>query len=403
MKSVNVVIIRWKMGTEKIKVGHNDTIWTLIKYMTDKFNIEEDIQTLTQERTKTVIQKRAKLSSLDIENGEIFIMQIPSDSNSSIDKTLSNQNNTNTQSSSNVVTLEQLQAVHPTIKYQKYQDLTLKRVLFPMQEMARIGKISNSLHFNSTQVFFLYGTQPNNAAMRIHAVSLPSQECSNNSFQVNETHIKDSHHVAQICGLKFLGYLIIAPKTESIVAPSLFIRLIGLIPQDINEIIILRSLSTLKSMVDSVSCEMDAFYVNKQFIDLYRAGVFTGETTDKCLITKETVNAGTKITKEVEIPFFVTPIAIKYKNGWFPTNSFPYQCFYPTVADFVNQAYKYFDVPDYIRYLDFNFLLYLCTILSREDEVPLFVRKCIEKESVPDSILVKMEDMVDAPLRKLMR
>ncbi|EAY00123.1 hypothetical protein TVAG_471060 [Trichomonas vaginalis G3] len=402
MQSIQVVRIRWKKGTEKVPVNPHDTIGTLIQYMVNKFEIKEEISTLIQDKTKTVLQKRIKLSSLDMENGELFELSLPSDANPNKDSKTSKPDTPIDDHQRNVYTLDYFKDHNPTIQFQKYENSILKRVLFPSAELQRIGRISNALHFNSTQIFLLYGTTPNPAAIRIHALSLPSQECTGEELLINESHIKDSHHVALACGLKFLGFLIISPKTNVPIAPHLLIKLMPLISDDLESFIFIRSLPTLKSMVDSVSCNLEAYSVSKQFIDMYRRGLFTGESTDTSLITKSTVLVSAKSLKEVDVSYFVTPLATKLRESWFPSNSFPYQSFYPTIADFVAICYKFIDVPNYIRFLDFNLLLFCCTIFDREEEVPLIARSCIARDDIPDKVLVKIEEMIDAPLRKLM-
>ena len=419
MDKVKLVRIRWKQGTERINVTQKDTIGTLIDYMVKKYGISDKDLTLTQEKTKTIYQKRTKLASVDdIENGELFILLLPSDQKSTSIQQKSAQQKPKTPTEQefrpstaksqkrewgeNVKTVSELSAMHPTIKYVPPKDCKVKRIWFPVREIEPIRKIANALHFNSTRVFLLYGTHKNDESFSVHAISMPSQDYDGKNITLNENHIKSSNDLALIMGLDLIGVMLIGPKSDVIFPAPLFLSFIQLQGiKSIENLVLIRvspSLTTLQP--DGIPIQLEAYVVSEQFAVLYKDGLFTGETTHNLLYTKERITAGGKIGKEVDVSFFITPVPIKQRVGWFPRCSFPYQGFYPTISDFIEVMEKDFEVPNYVRLLDFNLLLYLENFFSKDKDLPLIVRKCIAKEEMPDNVLVKIDETVDTPLRK---
>lgn len=415
MKGVKLVRIRWKKGTERIEVNKNDTIGTLLDYMNKKYpgEINDDGLTLTQERTKTVLQKRIKLSSLDLENGELFVLYLPLQRNSSQQsariESLNQQEfrpstckNAKRIGGENVKTVEELSAMHPTIKFVKSTECKTKRIWFPIREIEGIRKISNALHFNSTRVMLLYGTHTNQESYSVHAVTMPTQEYDGKTLTINESHIKSSNDLSVVLGIKLIGALLIAPKSEIVFPAPVFMSLASVAKDVLNQFILIRVNSSLTEFrPDNIPIQLEAYAISEQFVQLYKDGLFTGETTHTSCLTKERITAGGKIGKEVDVSFFITPVPIKQRVGWFPRCSFPFQCFFPTVADFVEVMEKDFEAPNFVRLLDFNLLLYLEGIFSKEKDLPLIARKCIAKEEMPDNVLVKIDEIVDSKLRLL--
>ena len=414
MKGVKLVRIRWKKGTERINISKNETIGSLIEYMIKKYpgEIEDDGLTLTQERTKTVLQKRVKLASLELENGELFILyppmqRAPSQQQSSRNETPNQQEfrpstakNIKRVWSDNVRTVEELSAMHPTIKFVKSKECKTKRIWFPIREIEGIRKIANALHFNTTRVMFLYGTHPNQESYSVHAVTMPTQEYDGKKLTINENHIKSSNNLALILGIKLIGALVIAPKSETVFPAPVFLSVAEIANDVLDQFILIRVNPSLTEFhPDNIPIQLEAYAISEQFVQLYKDGLFTGETTQTSCLTKERITAGGEIGKEVDVSFFTTPVPIKQRVGWFPRCAFPFQCFYPTVADFIEIMEKDFEAPNYVRLLDFNLLLYLEGIFSKEKDLPLIARKCIAKEEMPDNVLVRIDEIVDAKLR----
>jgi len=376
-----IVIVRWNRGSEKVSIGADWTVGDLVDYMWGKYGFNKDGVQVLQESTKEVLQRRLLIANMGIENGEIFLMNV---SGYSVDPVKTEK--------SGLITFDEISKKHPFIRVQKFEDTQIKMVLFPQKDHERISALSMQLRFSSIRVFLCFGTRPKLETIRVHSVAFCSQKFGKDGLELNETHFRCCLETAKILGIELVGLVVVNSRRETVFHPQI-LHTIGKIYKITKKHIVLLSafaspmaISTQES--NELPCNIEAYSLSDQFYELYINDFFVKKTTNESLITVSTVGVESKSVNEVNSSFFLVPIAIRNRVSWFPRSRFPFQFTYPTVSDLIAIHEKEFDVPNFVRYLDFNLLLYLNSLFSPQ-EMKMIIETIIAKGELAEGILSK--------------
>jgi hypothetical protein len=144
------------------------------------------------------------------------------------------------------------------------------------------------------------------------------------------------------------------------------------------------------------ACTFEAFQLSTQFLEEIKNDLFHGRQSDSALATKHPVILYTKMSQFVDVNYFLVNVAVKTRESWFPRIRFPFQAFFPTVADLTEVMNADFDVPDFVRMLDFNLLLFLEQWFTPGNEIPMIARTCIAKRALPVGVTSRLEEIRDS-------
>jgi hypothetical protein len=219
---------------------------------------------------------------------------------------------------------------------------------------------------------------------------MPSQTYADGAFVMNESHRKSSDNLAKALGLQLVGVLIINERKQPPIHPLVLLTL-GKMAEEIGEFF-----TVICALPDAGVCHFEAFQLSKQFLDQAKAGLFVGAASNDQLKTKEAIWLYTKSATEFDVSYFLVNVAIKARDSWFPRAGFPYQCLYPTTADFMLALNADFDVPDFVRFLDFSLLLFLEQWFTPGNEIPMIARTCIAKKELPVALSGKLHEIAQS-------
>lgn len=393
MNEINVVRVRWAKGIERVPVKNSDSIGYIIQYMGKKHQIPTLGAVMIQESTKKQIAPRTKLSAIKIENGEQFILELPQS------KTPEITNQTQTQTS-NDPKLENFRAQwgdHAISLFQIIPDLIviqnqekpiITKIEFPDSDAQRISHIAIETNFMSPRIFFMFGTRPKPTTIRVHCTSFPTQSYNNGQFQINEAHRKSAYSLAQKMGLIPVGIVLI----NSIKYPPITSNILLWIGKQSfaseEHFVIITALPNFGK------CQFEAFQISKQFIELSQKEFFVGVEGNSELKTKTPVKLFTKKSETANCVYFLVNVGIISRESWFPKSKFPYQAFHPTPADLALITKEEIAVPNFVKLLDFNLLLFLEAYFS-----PLEIQKiataCIKKEEIGREFENRINSILD--------
>lgn len=413
-KPLSVILIRWPKGLERTNVKPTDTVGEIVTRMGKKYNFDGTKYTLIQESNKSKTSRITKLSQLNINNGEIFQLDmavlpesVVSRTNSSLSQSSSKSNSRPTTANSqsneplppnvknfksiwgdNAICLSEIVGKEVVIEQQKSSKI--RKILLPHKEMVMVSHIIQELHFMSKRMFFLYGTVPHEHVVRIHAVSMPSQrfDSETGQFTFNEQHRKSADNLAKTLGFQLLGVVVSNDIRETQINPSVMLFLANM-AKDIGPNFII-----IAATPDAGKCSLDPFQLSDQFIKLASEDFFVGNDGKTNLIPKREVRVYTKLKDKIDIDYFLVTSATIERDSWFPRSRFPFQAFYPTVSDFAYAMNVDYQAPDFIRLLDFNMLLFLEKWFNPENEIPMLAKTLIAKKELPFALSAKIEEII---------
>ncbi|OHT09814.1 hypothetical protein TRFO_21076 [Tritrichomonas foetus] len=392
---VKVVLVRWPKGLERVDVTLNDTIGAIVDRMGQKFNFDGSKYTLIQESNNAKTARRTKLSQLQINNGEIFRLDMPpptpdenSNSRPQTAEMSAKVQRFKSEWGQNAVCLSEI--IGKEIVIEQQNSAKIKKVLLPEKECSMVAHVIEELHFMTTRIFFLYGTMPSNSVIRIHAITLPTQRFNSNTgeFTFSDQHKKSSDELAKVLGLQFLGVIVPNDIKSPPVNPNVMLYLSKL-AKEVGENFIICSATP-----DAGKCVFEIFQLSNQFIELASQNFFTGIDGKTSLKVKKNVYAYTKLTDSLAVEYFLVNVASVARESWFPRARFPFQAFYPTVSDFAYAMNVDYQTPDFIRLLDFNMLMFLEQWFNPGNEIPMISRTCISKKELPFALTSKIEEII---------
>jgi hypothetical protein len=393
MKNVRVVRVRWQRGIEHIDVKPTDTIGTIIDAMVLKYNITDANPRMVQEANNAVTARRTRLADLTLENGEMFRLELASDKRSlpvSASRSFSEPIPASIQAfraqwGENAVSAAEVTGRDVVIEQQEATQV--KRILLPEEECGRIAHIICELHFVTPRLFLLYGTLPSESVVRVHCAALPAQDFSHGRFAMNETHKRAADELAKVLGLQLVG-VIVCNQTKQPPFDSEVLMALGQLSPEIADFF-----TIVAGLPEAGLCHFEAFQLSKQFVRELNNGLFVGPAGRSALKTKSSVILYSKASETVDVNYLIVNVAIKTRASWFPRSLFPFQALYPTIADFAEAMDRDFGVPDFVRLLDFNMLLFLEQWFTPGNEIPLIARTCIAKKSLPIGIMAKLDEI----------
>lgn len=413
-KPLSVILVRWPKGTERVNVTPNDTIGDVVNRMAKKHDFDGTKLTLILESNKTKIARITKLSQLKISNGEMFQLDMPSlpptPSSSSLSQSSTGTSNSRPSTANkenkgplppNVQRFKSIwgenakclsEVVGETIIIEQQESCKIKKVLLPQKECAMAAHIIEELHFMTMRIFFLYGTVPHDNVVRIHAISMPSQrfDAKTGNFIINEQHKKSSDDLAKTLGLKLLGVIIPNSIKSPPINPNAMV-ILGKMAQEIGDDFIVCSATP-----DAGKCVFEVYQLSNQFIKLASEDFFTGTDGKDCLKTEKEVRAYSKLTDKLAVEYFLINVASIPRVSWFPKTGFPFQAFYPTVSDFAYAMNLDYQLPNFIRLLDFNCLLFLEQWFNPGNEIPMLTKTLIKKKELPFSFSSKIDEIISS-------
>lgn len=396
-----VVRVRWQKGIERINISPNDTVNTIIEKMATNHKFDGKKAILIQESTNAVTTRPTKLSQLKLENGEMFRLELDKDNNSKeLQRALSEPANKDEDQipqsikrfknewGKNAVSVAEITGKHIIIDVQ--ETTLIKKILLPSADCTRISHIACELHFETPRIFLLYGTRPSDSVIRVHSVSFPSQYAKDGEIIFDESQKSASDSLATKLGLMFLGVIFINAKKQPPISPK-YIKFLGCLAQSVGE-----HFTVVASLPDAGLCHFEAFQFSTQFLKELKNGLFICDSGESSLKMKTQNVVHTKTTDEVDVSYFLVNVAISTRDSWFPRARFPYQGFYPTVVDFAEALKTDFEVPNFVRFLDFNMLLFLETWFNSNNEIPMMAKTCIGKREFPFAIQSRIDEIIEA-------
>lgn len=395
-KPVQVILVRWPKGMERINVTLTDTIGAIVDRMAKKHNFDGSKHTLILESTNTKIARAAKLSQLKINNGEIFQLDMathpdstPSDSTSfpKSGPIAASIQRFKSEWGPNAVCLKEILGEKIVIEQQEKGKIS--KVLLPLKETAMVAHIIEELHFSTPRIFFLYGTLPHPDVVRVHSISFPAQKFDSKTgeFKFDEKHRKTADDLAKLLGLQLVGAIVFNSIKSPPISPLMMMYLAKLHKQIGDHFIICSGLP------ENGKCAFELFQLSDQFVDLASKNFFSGVDGNTSLKTKETVVAYTKSTDTLAVEYFLINVRYIARESWFPRARFPFQSFYPTVADFSYIMNLDYAAPDFVRLLDFNLILFLEQWFNPGNEIPMMVKILIAKKELPYAYTSKLDDI----------
>jgi hypothetical protein len=223
--------------------------------------------------------------------------------------------------------------------------------------------------------------------VRIHCAALPAQDFSHGRFAMNETHKRAADELAKVLGLQLVG-VIVCNQTKHPPFDSEVLMALGRMSPEIGDFF-----TVVAGLPEAGLCHFEAFQLSKQFVRELNDGLFVGPAGRSALKTKSSVILYSKASETVDVNYLIVNVAIKTRASWFPRSLFPFQALYPTIADFAEAMDRDFGVPDFVRLLDFNMLLFLEQWFTPGNEIPLIARTCIAKKSLPIGIMAKLDEI----------
>jgi hypothetical protein len=288
----------------------------------------------------------------------------------------------------NAISLEEVVGRRVIIEQQPTTQI--RRILIPKEECERVSHVISELHFMTKRLFLLYGTLPCDYVVRVHAVSLHAQSFSNSEYKLNELHRKSSDDLAQVLGLRLVGVIVVNEMKSPPIDPETLLYLGRLAPQ------IGPHFTVVCGLPHDGACNFEAFQLSSQFIDEMKNDLFVGPSGDSALAMKNPVLLYTKLSDIVDVNYFLVNVAIETRVSWFPRVRFPFQAFYPTVSDFAEAMKADFDVPDFVRLLDWSLLLFLEQWFTPGNEIPMIARTCVAKRALPIGITSRIEEILES-------
>ena len=391
MKGVRVVRVRWPKGIERVEVKATDTIGDVVDRMSAKCGFDGAKLGLVQESTNSAAPRRMKLSQLKLENGEMFRLDMPAPKKQ--DRTPlvpepvpKDVQRFRSEWGENAVSAGQLAKKHVVIEQQS--ECVTKRILLPAEECERVSHIVKELHFRTTRVFLLFGTCPSSSVVRVHSVCLPCQRYGPEGFKLNERDVANAEHLAEALGLRFVGVIVSNGSKEPPIDPSIMLALVPFYKKSGD------FFTVVSAMPDAGMCHLEAFQFSNQFFDLCEKQMFSG-VTEKGFKSKDSVIVYSKEMSEIDVSYFLVAVAIKTRSSWFPRSRFPFQALFPSYGDFAEALNRDLEVPNFVRLLDFNMLLYLEGKLGGFEEVKSLCNFLIHKQELPFALANKVTELVE--------
>ena len=391
MRSVKVVRVRWPSGIERVDVTSSDTIGDVVDKMAKKCGFDGKKLALIQESTKQLVPRKIKLSQLKLENGEMFRLDVPPpkkrDTTPLVPEDVPKDvRRFRAEWGENAVSAGQIAKKHIVIEQQK--ESKIKRILLPPEDCERVSHIVKELHFRTTRLFFLFGTLPSEEVVRVHAVTMPPQQFVNGKFNVSEKELSAAERLAQTLGLKFVGVIVSNGTKMPIIDPSVMLALTPYAKKVGDSFVV------VSAMPDAGMCHLEAFQFSNQFLDLAEKEFFV-DVTEKGFKPKDSVIVYTKEMTEIDVGYFLVVVAIKTRASWFPRCRFPFQALFPSYGDFAEALNRDLEVPNFVRLLDFNMLLYLETKFGGPEDVKTLSTYLINKQELPFAMANKVSELVE--------
>jgi hypothetical protein len=223
--------------------------------------------------------------------------------------------------------------------------------------------------------------------VRVHCAILPAQTFCDGRFAMNETHTHSADELAKVLGLQLVG-AVVCNQTKQPPFDSQILMAVGRIASEMDE-----CFTIVAGLPDAGLCHFEAFQLSKQFIRELNNGLFVGPAGRSALRTKSSVILYSKVSDTVDVNYLIVNVAIKTRASWFPRSLFPFQALYPTIADFADAMERDFEVPDFVRLLDFNMLLFLEQWFTPGNEIPMIARTCIAKKALPIGITTRLDEI----------
>jgi hypothetical protein len=365
----------------------------LIDALVSKCGITDANPRMVQESVNAVTARRTRLADLTLENGEMFRLELASDTrrlSSSASRSFSEPVPAAIQAfraewGENAVSAAEVTGRDVVIEQQ--EAAAVKRILLPEEECGRIAHIICELHFVTPRLFLLYGTLPSESVVRVHCAALPAQTFSGGRFAMNEAHKRSADELAKVLGLQLAG-VVVCNQAKRPPFDSEVLMAVGRIAPEIGDFF-----TVVAGLPDAGLCHFEAFQLSSQFIRELNNGLFVGPAGRCALRTKSAVVLYSKASETVGVNYLIVNVAIKTRASWFPRSLFPFQALYPTIADFAEAIDRDFEVPDFVRLLDFNMLLFLEQWFTPGNEIPMIARTCVAKKSLPIGITAKLDEI----------